>query len=212
MNTLRVCLTGTIGSGKSRVLSTFGSLLQCDTIQADKIAYQMMQVGEVGYLHFCKNFPEVFLLPSGEIDRATLKKAISENPTLKQQLDDLLHPLIRKQLLNIVPGAGFKKNVIFYEVPLLFEAGWQDDFDLVICTYISYQQGIKRLMKRDSIDRQYAEKLLKLQYGSWQKAMKADIVIDNTYCYTHTLFQLLHVAENIKQLYLMKTGNAVEKS
>lgn len=197
---LRVALTGTIGSGKSRILNSLGRMLQCSTIQADQIARQMMQVGAPGYLKFCRKYSDTYLLENGSLDRAKLKKSFTDQPSLKKEVERILHPLIRHQLMEITASANDLQQMIVFEVPLLFEVGWQSDFDVVIAVYVEYSKGKKRLMRRDRVDSGYADDLLAMQMSSWQKAMMADMVIDNTYCYTSTMFQLLRLVEQLKKM------------
>jgi len=209
---LRVCLTGTIGSGKSRILAAFGKMLNSQIVQADQIARELMQIGAPGYVLFCEKFSDSYLLENGSLDRQKLKKAISDNPLLKEEVEEILHPLIRQHLLDIKPSEEYLQEMMIYEVPLLFEVGWQSDFDVVISVYVHYRQGRERLMVRDSIDSHYADDLLALQMSSWQKAMMADMVIDNSYCFTYTMSQLLQIAAYLDQLMIMKTRKSDEKS
>lgn len=209
---LRICITGTIGSGKSSILSSLGSLLHCTTVQADQIAREIMEIDGPGYKSFCNRFAGKYLLQDGGLDRPGLKKAIAGNSLLKKEVENILHPLIRQQLNASVPAPVHTQEMVLYEIPLLFEAGWQDDFDLVIAVYVDSVTGRSRLMKRDNIDREYAENLLKLQMNSWQKSMQADMVVDNSCSFTYTLFQLLQLASYLRRRMCMKIENSVEKS
>jgi dephospho-CoA kinase len=107
---------------------------------------------------------------------------------LRRRLDSLLHPLIRKRILESQSKTGqtsdeasqppfFRGTVV--EVPLLFEAGWEGDFDKVVVVLADERQLVDRLRKRDGVSRAEAEAAIAAQMPLPEKVARADYVIDN---------------------------------
>lgn len=209
---LKVCITGTIGSGKSRVITALSTILNSEMVKADEIARQLMDIGSTGYTAFCKQFNGRFIQEDGQLDRLGLRKAISEHTSLKEEVEKILHPLIRQEIKSRKPRSFYDQALILYEIPLIYEVGWQDDFDIILAVYVNYKTGRDRLMIRDGIDKQFADNLLQIQLDSWQKAMMADIVVDNSASFTYTQFQLIQSASYIRKLKSTKTINSVERA
>jgi dephospho-CoA kinase len=91
------------------------------------------------------------------------------------------------------------KNVLV-EVPLLFEAGWQDDFDKVVVVYAAEAVCLARICRRDGVSLDEAGKGLYVQMPIKEKVMAADYVIDNSGNWSDTLIQLLHLGEILEDL------------
>ena len=70
-------------------------------------------------------------------------------------------------------------DLIFLDIPLLFESNLEYLCDAVIVVYLKEDEEIKRLMKRDNIDEDYARLIIGNQMSIEEKKMRADIVLDN---------------------------------
>ncbi len=75
---------------------------------------------------------------------------------------------------------------IIIDVPLLFEAGWHKIFSTVILVYVPVTAQVERLMARDNLTREAAEKTLTFQMGIEEKRKLATYVIDNSGSVTDT--------------------------
>ncbi len=184
---LVIALTGGIGTGKS----TLGELFRqhgARLISADQLSRELLAPGAEGAELIRRQFGERFFAADGEIDRAGLRRAIFFEPELRRQLDSLLHPLIRKRIFELlaqpkrtwdeaVQPPFFQGTVV--EVPLLFEVGWQDDFDRVVVVLADDQQALARLRQRDGVSRAEAEAAISAQMPLREKLTRADYVIDN---------------------------------
>lgn len=197
---MNICVTGTIGAGKSRVVSALSELLDSPVISADSIAKQLMQVDQPGYEQFVGIFGEQFLGKDMQIDRMALRKAISFEPEIKNQLEGILHPLIEYEMSSAIQRAKQAGDVCLYEIPLLFEVNWQPHFDICVTVYVAYNEGRRRLMARDGIDEQFAESLLMLHYSSFKKAVMADAVINNSGSFAQTQLQILQFVRYITKM------------
>ena len=116
--------------------------------------------------------------PNKEIIPSKLRKIIFSNSCERIWLEDLLHPLIKYKMLNDCIKLIENKTLVLV-IPLLFEANFND-----LCTEIwlvkcSEDAQRKRLMKRDKISREEAEKLISSQMSLEEKEQKSDIVLVN---------------------------------
>lgn len=183
-----LALTGGIASGKSVVAGMFqahGAMV----ISADLVGRELLEPGAPGWSRLREEFAGRFFDTAGRLDRAALRRAIFSDAALRLRVDNLLHPLIRARITELIVGAGQAARPkpsrspvypgIVVEVPLLFEAGWQDDFGCVVVVKSEDEQAVTRLMSRDSVSRTEAEAALAAQLPLREKIARADQVIDN---------------------------------
>ena len=135
-----------------------------------------------------------FFMADDTVDRAQLRYVLFQDDKMRKRVNHLLHPLARgeveKRLQDIGrPGAG----PVIVEVPLLFEAGWEDIFDRIIVVYADRTTCRERIMKRDGVSFSEASSGLAAQSSLLAKAMQADHVIDNSGSWTNTCLQMLHL-------------------
>ncbi len=172
-------LTGSIASGKSTVsnrLRTLGYKI----IDCDEINHYILKKDNVGYIEVVKAFGSQILASDLEIDRKKLGKLIFSNNELKEKLNQILHPLIKKIVIKEINDTldGF----VFLDCPLLFETDFHELCDLKIVVYVNLDTQIHRLMERDKITFPEALKKIYAQMMLDDKLALADFVIDN--CHT----------------------------
>ena len=174
-------ITGSISSGKSKVseyLKEKGYLV----IDTDKITHDLYEYGNKGYIEIAAHFPNAI---SGNcVDRKKLGEIVFNNPDKLKLLNSIIHPLVKEELLNQVKLCD--DEIIFVEVPLLFEANFDKECNKILCVYVNNDIQIKRLMKRNNIDKIEALKLINKQMDINTKAKLSDYVIDNSYDISNT--------------------------
>jgi len=180
---IAIGLTGCIGSGKSSVAGMFR---ECgvEVIDADAVARRLLAPGKPGWLGLKETFGDRFMA-DGRVDRPALRREIFVDPALRKEIDFLLHPMIRAGINKEVQTMkerldgmfGFKGVVV--EVPLLFEADWEADFDYSVVVVAEEKQCLERLTARDRVDLQEAEAALASQMAMAEKKERADFLIDN---------------------------------
>lgn len=166
-------ITGSIATGKSTVtnyLKQRGYLV----VDSDKLAYDALTIDEV----CIKQTKNRFDLPAGPIDRKALGRIIFNDKQAKKDLEAIIHPYVIKKMQEIIV-LNQHLDLIFLDIPLLFESDFEYLCDAVIVVYLKEDEEIKRLMKRDNIDEDYARLIIGNQMSIEEKKMRADIVLDN---------------------------------
>lgn len=195
---MNIAVTGTIGAGKSRVVKTLSYITSGKVVDTDKLCHQLMQPGQSGYQKFVEKYGEQYLSADGRVNRESLKLALVDVPDIKEQLEAILHPLVKEIISTEIDIADTHGKFCFYEIPLLFEVGWQEYFDTTIAVYVDKESGINRLIERDGISEKYAKKLIALQMSSTEKANLADLIIDNSGSYIKTIFHILQTVQVLR--------------
>lgn len=175
-----VGLTGGIGSGKTTVANMFAEL-GINLIDADVIARGMVAAKSPTLAKIAAHFGEHFLLADGSLNRAKLRIKIftdsNEGRESKRWLDNLLHPLIRQQLIQELKSATSHYCILI--APLLIENNLTEIVDRNLIIDIDEQTQITRTMNRDNNSRTLVENILNHQISRQQRLSVADDIIDN---------------------------------
>ena len=201
---MNIAVTGGMGSGKSFVAEALSKMIGAESISADLVCRDLLEVGNSGYKRMRKNFSADFFLVDGQLNRPFLRKAIFTSATLRSQLDALLHPLVREELLLRCKDAKTKALNLVVEVPLLLEKGWQGDFDATLVVYADDEICLKRIIGRDMVSVDDARASISCQMPLTEKCKLGDWVIDNSGSFDESLKQLEQLVEKITQKVLFK--------
>ncbi|WP_022942531.1 dephospho-CoA kinase [Psychromonas hadalis] len=172
---LIIGLTGGIGSGKSTVANLFKGL-NIEVVDADIVARLVVQKGQPALLNISKYFG-LDILHKGELNRSKLRQIIFTDIQKKAWLNNLLHPLIRAEML--VQLAQAKSDYVILEAPLLFENGLQSYCDQVVVVDIDEPLQIARATSRDNTTEAQIKAIINSQISREHRLKKANFVIDN---------------------------------
>ena len=186
-------ITGGIGSGKSAVSRLLASYCLAPLVDVDQCCRTLLDVGEPGWLVLKQNFGQQFLLPSQEIDRVKLRNQLFGDDNFRQKVDSLLHPLAQKAMLDEV--ALLAAPLVMVEVPLLYEAGWQQAVDAVLVIFARRGRQCCRIMQRDKVSRGQAAQAIRSQMDLGKKARLADYCIDNSGDWRQTRVDVISLGE-----------------
>lgn len=182
-------LTGGIGSGKSAAAEILKEL-GLKVIDLDQITHELMMPSELGYIEIKKEFGEKYIDTKGAIDRKLLREEIFSSFDLKKRIESILHPIIFEECnkqLNLLKH----ENYIVLVIPLLFETknyiSLIDESLLIDC---DLETQIERVIKRDSISKTLANRIIKNQMNREKKQLLADKVILNDGNINHLKTQL----------------------
>ena len=117
----------------------------------------------------------------GLLDRKRLGALIFSDPEKRRNLEEILHPAIRKLAEErIADAAAANHKRLIYMAPLLIEAGASDRVDTVWVVTVRPEIQMERLMLRDGIDREQAERIIASQMPLSEKERYGSVVIDNS--------------------------------
>jgi dephospho-CoA kinase len=198
---LKVGLTGSIAVGKSYVLSVLKEL-GCATFDADKIAHRVMEPGRPAFNDIVREFGEQVLALDGTIDRNKLGAIVFADEKRRLLLNQIVHPrVIEEQNLMLSEAEASDPNVIaIVDAALMIESGGYKRFDKLIVAYCDRQTQIERLMKRNSITREDAERRVAAQMPSDEKIKYADYTIDTSGSYAETRQRVIEVHRHLVEL------------
>ena len=172
-----VGLTGGIGSGKSTIAQHFIELgITC--IDADLTAREVVQPGEPALDTISQHFGKTILLADGSLDRRKLREEIFANPSARQWVNELLHPLIRQRMLQQCQQANSSYCILM--VPLLFENNLQSLVQRTLVIDVDEATQIRRTMQRDKTTEAQVKAIIDTQCSRQQRLAFADDVIVNT--------------------------------
>ena len=182
-------LTGGIGCGKSLAAQYFAELGAL-VIDADQLARAAIERGSDGFDEVVTIFGDG-ILKDGNIDRRALGDLIFKDPTAKAQLENIIHPFVRREFEEAV--ASLKGDqVLVYEIPLLVETGAHQRFDVVITVESEMENRVARLRAR-GMHISEIEGRIAAQATREQRIEVADFLIEND----GTEDELLRQVENI---------------
>lgn len=172
-------VTGGIGTGKSKVAEMLAQLLGATLVNADAVCRELLETGKPGYIQFVQRYGGTYLeRPAGPIDRHRLRTALFADDCMRRDLENILHPMVRRILAQSCSSNSSNGSVVA-EVPLLFESGWQDDFDVIVCVDAPQSTVTNRVVARDGVASAEVQRIIKLQLPQEKKKQMADWVINN---------------------------------
>ncbi len=174
---LAIAVTGGIACGKSevgRILATEGANV-CD---ADEVAHRQMAPGQAVFDRVVARFGPEILDEGGRVDRNRLARLVFEREDERMALNAITHPPVLEEIAEWSALTKARGKVAVAMVPLLFEAGAEKNFDVVLCVAADEQVVLRRLKAR-GLNENEARKRLAAQWPLAEKIRRADYVIYN---------------------------------
>ncbi|AIY43631.1 Dephospho-CoA kinase [Collimonas arenae] len=172
-----VGLTGGIGSGKSTVADMFAER-GAAIIDTDAIAHQLTAAGGMAVTAIAAQFGASFIDASGAMDRVRMRAHVFSDPQAKQQLEAILHPLIRAETASAAEHV--EGSYLIFAVPLLVESGsWEQRVERILVIDCDEQVQVQRVMQRNALDESQVRAIMATQATRQQRLQAADDVIVN---------------------------------
>ena len=176
----KIAITGKIGTGKSVLLNQFKFLgyktYSSDQMVKDLYAKDKHIINEIKKLN-----PSLILNKKIRFDELS-NKAFKE-PDLLLKLEKIIHPRLHHIRSRIIKtnqiNRNTNRNIIVFEVPLLFEKKLQNNFDLVILLKCQKYLQIKRVLKRENMNKEKFENINKKFIPERKKIILSDYVINS---------------------------------
>ncbi|MEX0906725.1 MAG: dephospho-CoA kinase [Gemmatimonadota bacterium] len=176
---LRVALTGNIASGKSAVAEVWQSL-GADIIDADDLARRVVEPGTDALRAVVAHFGDGVLHADGSLDRAALRAIVFGDDDRRLALEAMLHPEIERLRLREERGAAARgEHIVVHSIPLLFETGLDDGFDVIVLVDAPDAVRRDRLVMLRGIDPDEADRMMAAQLPASTKRLRAHYVIEN---------------------------------
>jgi dephospho-CoA kinase len=174
-------LTGGIGSGKSTV-ATILKKMGYEVLSADQMAREVVEPGQPVYKKILRLFGPEICLTDGQLNRNKLGKIVFADPKQRRKLEQIIHPEVQVRLqtaCTVLRKQG--RAVAFVEVPLLFETGMENFFDVIWVVTVSPATQLQRLLERERerLTREEAEQRIMAQLPLSEKSARADLILDN---------------------------------
>ncbi len=191
-----VGLTGGIGSGKTTIANYFSDL-GVTIVDADIIAREVVAKGSHALLEIASYFGENVINENGELNRAALRTKVFSNTNDKQWLNNLLHPLIRQEMITQTQSATSPYCILV--VPLLIENNLMNLVNTILVIDVDTDTQLLRASQRDDNAKTDIQKIINSQISRAERLNHADDIIDNQY---QTTVKLKESVEKLHQKYL----------
>jgi dephospho-CoA kinase len=179
----RIGLTGGIASGKSSVARLLQQDHSLPLLDADVEARQALAPGSPAARAVIDRFGTAVVAPgtapaAAVLNRAALGQIVFHDAQQRAWLEQLVHPIVRARFAQQLQALAAAPMVVLV-VPLLFEAGLQDQCSEVWLVDCDEQQQLARLMARDSLSAGDARARIAAQWPLARKRPLAQVLIDN---------------------------------
>lgn len=173
-------LTGGIGSGKSTVaqmLAAAGAVV----IDADQIARSLTAAGGLAMPQIEVEFGASAIDAQGALDRDFMRQLVFEDPSARQRLEAIVHPLVgsltERQALQ---AEAYGAQWLVFDIPLLVESGrWRPQLDAVLVVDCEESTQVQRVSARNGLAPDAIARIMAAQATRAQRRAAADWVIYN---------------------------------
>ena len=188
-----VGITGSIGCGKTTIANIIrdAGFVVFDADKWCRYLYYKKDFLEI----IKKHFPNTF--ENGVFNKRILRNFVFNNPKELKKLESLIHPFLKQKLLSNIRKYAKTDVVLFVEVALLFEMGWNKYCSYVITADVDYEIQKQRVIKRDNISEADFEKIVNVQIDNNHKKILSDYVINTDKSLGLLKVELLNVIKGL---------------
>ena len=194
----RVGLTGNIASGKSSVARVWARS-GAPIIDADILAREAVAPGTPGLEQVRARFGEA-VIRGDQLDRPALRRIVMADAAARERLEAIIHPEVAR--LREEAEARLAEQgapLVVHDIPLLFEVGLQNQFDLLVLVDAPEGMRAERLARDRGLEPGEIRRLIAAQMPSEQKRARSDVVIDNTGTLEQLEREAVRVWEEIRE-------------
>lgn len=171
---MTVAVTGPFASGKSTFVRLLGEL-GAETVSADGVVHDLLSGDDETIGRIVERFGEEVRGERG-IDRRALGREVFGDAEALNDLEEILHPLVRREVSR--RAASSNAEVFVAEIPLLFEVGQEDAYDLTVAVVTSAERR-KEWSGERGVEEPQRRAIEARQLTGEEKAQRADVVVQN---------------------------------
>lgn len=192
----RIALTGGIATGKTYVA---GKIREAGVpiVDADVLSREVVAPGTPGLAAVRKRFGPDSVRRDGTMDRVRIAQIVFKDKRARLDLEAIIHPAVQRAIDEFFATLPRRTPFAVADIPLLFETGREKQFDAVVVVACPREMQLQRLMERNKLSKEDAERRLNAQLPIEKKVEKATHVIRTDGTFEHTDQQ---VAELIRHL------------
>ena len=160
----KIGITGSIGTGKTTIANLF-TLFSIPIFDADKEIKKILNSAKIKR-KLKDRWPDT--INEDNINKFRLKSIIFSDKKEKDHLEKLLYPFLQVEKKKFEKKNN-NKNILVYDVPLIYETKTQNNYDLILLAYCDSNLQKKRVLKRDQISNSLFDKIVKSQLSLKEK-------------------------------------------
>jgi dephospho-CoA kinase len=191
-----LCLTGSLGMGKSRTAQFFAEL-GVPVHDSDAVVHALYEGEAVPIIEHA--FPGA--TADGKVDRAELAKKVLGDDTALARLEAIVHPLVaaaRDKFLADAQARG--APVVVLDIPLLFETAGQAGCDAVVVVSAPAEIQRRRAFERPGMTEEKFTALLAKQTPDAEKRRRADFIVDSSQSFDHARAQVRDILQAVVKM------------
>jgi dephospho-CoA kinase len=168
-------ITGGISTGKTSFCECFREILPAAKFfDADQAAHQLVDLDLEVKREIRREFGSASFSVDQELNREELRHIVFNNAAKRRELEQILHPRIRRQWSTEAETHRNSPDFFFADIPLLYETGGEKLCDRVVVVACSYRTQLRWLMERTSLEHSAAEQMINSQMPLDEKIRRAD--------------------------------------
>jgi dephospho-CoA kinase len=205
---LRVGLTGSIGVGKSFVSGVLAER-GCRVLDADETAREVVALNSPALRDVVVKFGTDILKSDGTLDRSRLGALVFADSEKRATLNSILHPyIIAQQDQRLREWEAVDPNgIAVVDAALMIESGGYKRFDKLIVVHCRDEVQVQRVMARNNLSREEAERRIAAQMPQEEKKKFADYLIDTSDGFEATRKQTEDVYDELRAAQKVETEN-----
>ena len=185
-----VAITGGIGSGKTTI-SKYLKKNNFAVHESDSAVSQIYKKPNRLFLSFLKKNVSKEVVTRNKIDKQKIAEIIFNDKKIKQKLENYIHKEVKKSRDSFVKkNIKNKKNLIFVDIPLLFENRLEKNFDKVLCVIAKKKIRRERVLRNKKFTNKTLQKIFKFQVSDKERKARSNIIIYNNDTKKNFIFSL----------------------
>lgn len=194
----RIGLTGGIATGKSHVVARLRAH-GIPVVDADVLSRDSVAPGSPGLAATVARFGRDILRPDGSLDRSRLGDIVFRDSDARRDLEAIVHPFVRQRIEEFFALQPATIPFAVADIPLLYETGRAFGFDGVVVVACLPETQLQRVMTRDGLTREAAERRIGSQWPIGEKVKRADYVIHTDGSHSDTDEQVKQLVGRLQQ-------------